>query len=233
MCLAVERVFDTDQCKKGRDFSLPRTVILPQNREKIKTGTISYAGLYYISNDGGVRMSEQNWLDIMNRQMWLKQIQETNQYTEKYGLQLSESETELLLTEKKNTLKETGRIEFGQSILPQIIYAFCDSSFISQNNYVDTLIRLQEIFFEYKNEMNDEISDEELLNFMREQFEDPCFGDLDYLESTCLEIFSEAIRAGYRNHIITKGKVEFSKADIVQRWDRELYLQVLRDLCWR
>lgn len=75
-------------------------------------------------------MGEQNWLDILNRQMGLKQIQETNQYTEKYGLQLSETEAELLLSERNNTLKATGRIEFGQSILPQIIYTFCDSSFI-------------------------------------------------------------------------------------------------------
>lgn len=178
-------------------------------------------------------MGEQNWLDILNRQMGLKQIQETNQYTEKYGLQLSETEAELLLSERNNTLKATGRIEFGQSILPQIIYTFCDSSFISQNNYLNTLIRLQEIFFEYKNEMHDEISDEELLNFMREQFEDVCYGDLDYLESTCLEIFSEAISAGYSGHKITQGKGEFSRIDIVQRWDKELYLQALRELCWR
>ncbi|MDD7371721.1 MAG: DUF6323 family protein [Firmicutes bacterium] len=60
---------------------------------------------------------------------------------------------QLLLTEKNNTLKEMGRIEFGQSILSQIIYAFCDSSYISQDNYLDSLIRLQEIFFEYKNEI--------------------------------------------------------------------------------
>ena len=98
-------------------------------------------------------MGEQNWLALMNRKMCLEQIQETNQYTENYGLQLSETEAELLLTEKNNTLKEMGRIEFGQSILPQIIYAFCDSSYISQDNYLDSLIRLQEIFFEYKNEI--------------------------------------------------------------------------------
>ena len=31
-------------------------------------------------------MDEQNWLEVMNRQQWMKQIQETNQYTSKYGL---------------------------------------------------------------------------------------------------------------------------------------------------
>lgn len=178
-------------------------------------------------------MDEQNWLEVMNRQQWMKQIQETNQYTSKYGLQLSEEDTELLIEEKNHTLKAERRVEFGQSVIPQIIYIFCDFAYISQDNYLDTLIRLQEIFFLYKNEMQDEITDEELLNFMKEQFEDICYGDLEYLESTCLEIFSEAIRAGYKGYKITQGKGEFSKIDIVQRWDKDLYLQTLKELCWR
>lgn len=178
-------------------------------------------------------MEDKNWLDILNGQIWLKQIQETNQFTEKYGLRLSERDAKILIAEKKNVLQAERRVEFGQSVLPQIIYAFCDSAYIMQDNYLDTLIRLQEIFFLYKNEMLDEITDEELLNFMREQFEDVCYGDLEYLETTCLEIFTEAIRAGYKEYQITQGKGEFSNMDIVQRWNRNLYLQTLKELCWR
>ena len=83
-------------------------------------------------------MDEQNWLEVMNRQQWMKQIQETNQYTSKYGLQLSEEDTEVLIEEKNHTLKAERRVEFGQSVIPQIIYIFCDSAFISQDNYLDT-----------------------------------------------------------------------------------------------
>jgi hypothetical protein len=81
--------------------------------------------------------------------------------------------------------------------------------------------------------MLDEITDEELLNFMREQFDDVCYGDLEYLETTCLEIFAEAIRAGYKDYQITQGKGTFSGMDIVQRWDRNVYLQTLREICRR
>ena len=109
----------------------------------------------------------------------------------------------------------------------------CDSSFISQSNYVETLIRLQAIFYLYKNEMQDEITDDELIQFMREQFETVCYGDLDYLEGTCLDIFAQAVRAGYRGYQKTQGHGEFEKFDIVQRWDKELYLETLRELCWR
>jgi hypothetical protein len=182
---------------------------------------------------GGMCMDGQNWLELLNRQTWLQQIQEINQYTEKYGLTLSEKDTEILLAEKNHTLRTEQRVEFGQSILPQIIYAFCDSSFISGDNYLDTLIRLQEIFYLYKNEMQDEITDEELIHFMREQFETVCYGDLDYLEGTCLDIFAQAIRAGYRGYKKTRGYGEFDKLDIVQRWDEKLYLETLRELCWR
>ncbi len=176
---------------------------------------------------------EKNWLELMSDRAWLKEVRETNQYTQQFGLVLSEEDTQLLLAEKNAILKTQRRVEFGQGILPQIIYVFCDSAFISQGDYVDTLNRLQEIFYLYKNEMQDEITDEELLNFMKEQFETVCYGDLNYLESTCLDIFAQAVRAGYRGYQETQGKGEFEKLDIVERWDKELYLEALRELCWR
>ena len=159
-------------------------------------------------------MSMENWMEQMNGQMWLEQVRETNQYTEKYGLTLSPEDTEILLAEKKQILKKERRVEFGESLLPRIIYTFCDSSYISQDEYVDTLVRLQEIFYLYKNEMQDEITDEELLNFMKEQFETVCFGDLQYLEGTCLDLFAQAIRAGYGGYSETQGRGEFSRFDI-------------------
>jgi len=178
-------------------------------------------------------MSEKNWLEIMNNQTWLKQVQNTNHYTMQFGLSLSEQDTKMLFSERNKILKDERRVEFGQSILPQIIYVFCNSAYISQANYKETLIRLQEMFYMYKNEMQDEITDEELLNFMKEQFETVCYGDLDYLEETCLDIFAQAIRAGYKGYKQTQGHGEFTKIDIVPRWDKELYLETLRELCWR
>lgn len=177
-------------------------------------------------------MDGQNWIEAVNRQLWQKQLQDANQYAVKYGLELSNGDLELLLEEKNHVLKAEQRVEFGKSILPQIIYSFCDSAYVFQDNFLETLIRLQEIFFLYKNEMCDEITDEELLNFMKEQFEGVCYGDLDYLEGTCLELFGEEVRAGYRGFQVSRGKGEFSKVDLVPRWDRELYLETLKELFW-
>ncbi len=175
----------------------------------------------------------QDWMVLLQRENQLVKVIETNQAAEKYGLVLSEEEAGLILEERCSALKEQRRVEFGEGITPQIIYEFCDSSFIDQNNYVSTIIRLQEIFYLYKNEMQDEITDAELLHFMKEQFEDICFGDLDYLEGTCLNIFSQAIRAGYRKYKTSQGYGEYAEFDEVKRWDYELYLEALDNLWGR
>lgn len=178
-------------------------------------------------------MGEKDWLDIMSKQTQVRQVLETNAYTEKYGLVLCAEEAELLAEERVNVLRSERRIEFGQGILPKIIYAFCDSAYITQDDYCDVLLRLQEIFYLYKNEMLDEITDDELLAFMRERFDEVCFGDLDYLAGTCLDIFAQAIRAGYMGHRASQGREGSDRFDIVERWDGELYMEALRDLAWR
>ena len=159
---------------------------------------------------------DKNWMVLLQEKNQVTGMLATNQTTARYGLTLSEEEAGLILAEKNRTLKEQKRVECGEGITPKIIYAFCDSDFIDQNNYVETLIRLQEIFYLYKNEMLDEISDEELLHFMREQFDG----------------VSQAIRAGYEGHRRSQGCEEYGQFDDVQRWDYELYREALRDLGW-
>ena len=174
-----------------------------------------------------------DWMILLQEQNQLSRVIKTNESTEQFGHCLTEQDAKLILEERKNSLAEQKRIEFGEGIATKIIYEFCDSDYIHQNNYVDTIIRLQEIFYLYKNEMQDEITDDELLHLMNEQFENLCFGDLDYLESTCLANFAEAIRAGYSGYKGSDGYGEYSKFDDVKRWDYELYLETLKELCWR
>ena len=175
-------------------------------------------------------MSKGNWLELAADQAQVGKVMETNQYTQRYGLILEPEDAQIIVAERRNTLREQKRVEFGQGILPQLIYEFCDSGYISQSNYVETMIRLQEIFYLYKNETMDELTDNELVHFMKEQFETVCYGDLDYLEGTCLDIFSQAVRSGYRGYRRTEGRGEYSQFDEVQRWDPELYLEALREL---
>ena len=155
-----------------------------------------------------------------------------NDKTKGFGLVLSEKEARELMVCRNKTLKKYQRVEFNEGILEKLIFVFCDSAYLNQEDYVETLARLQDIFYEFKNESLDLLTDDELLTFMREQFDGVCFGDLEYLEGTCLDKFAEAVRAGYRGYQATGGQGEYEQFDAVARWDRDVYLEVLSELFW-
>lgn len=171
-----------------------------------------------------------DWMEQFQLQNLTAQIIETNQKTERFGLFLSKEDAQIIVEERKNALREERRVEFGTGVISKIILEFCDSAYVNQDNYVGSLIRLQQIFYLFKNEMMDEITDDELLHFMKEQFEGICYGDFEYLEGTCLANFAKAIRAGYQGYKNTDGYGQYGEFDDVKRWDYDLYLEALKEL---
>ncbi|MCR4837967.1 MAG: DUF6323 family protein [Eubacterium sp.] len=107
---------------------------------------------------------------------------------------LSRQDAELLVKAKHQTLKELRVVELGDTILQQLHYLFCDSGYIMQKDYRDTLIRLQEIFFRVRDEVWDLITDEELMDTMHEYFEKRVGGDLDALD-VFMDEYSQTLRA--------------------------------------
>ncbi len=182
-----------------------------------------------------------NMFELMmleNQKHELQTVLECNTKTARFGLALSEEEATELTVVKKQTLKDERRVEFGSSILPELIYAFCDSQYITQDSYVATIAELQEIFYMFKNESMDDLTDSELLEFMKKQFEEICFGDLDYLKTTCLERYTRAIRSGYQTlsqqrlhdeYFTADRDNEYSKFSEETRWEYELYMTSLED----
>lgn len=135
---------------------------------------------------------------MQNSELAKKHLIACNDYTKKFGVVLSEEEASLLIQERKESLKEEGRVEFGEGILTKLIYAFCGSPYIYQDNYSDMIASLQRIFYLYKNESLDELTDDELIQFMKEEFDGACQGSTEYLEDTSLEAFAREIRRGTR-----------------------------------
>lgn len=170
---------------------------------------------------------------LMRQEKKLDKLTETNKTAERFGLVLSRQEALMIAEEEKNILKEQKRIEMGEGIAARIIYEFCDSAYIDQSSYVETVIRLQEIFYLYKNEMQDEISDEELLHLMKEFFENICFGDLDYLEGTCLSDFARAVRAGYDGYKRNGGRGEYLKFAGTECGNYERYRRIAEEIWGR
>lgn len=142
-------------------------------------------------------MNDKLFINLLeSNELQIQKVIRCNKYTEKFGVRLSEKDALMLLEARRNSLKEQERIEFGEGIIEKLIFAFCDSSYIYQDNYSDSIEYLMYIFYLYKNESLDEISDDELMEYMKKSFEGECQGSLEYLEHTCLEKFARNIRNG-------------------------------------
>lgn len=140
-------------------------------------------------------MEEMNLLDYLNSgSNQLERLMTCNQYTQKFGLTITKEDAEILVKDRKDALREQQRVEFGEGILAKLIFTFCDSPYIYQENLVDTIGRLQDIFYLYKNESLDELSDDELVEYMKKSFDGECQGSLDYLEETALDRFARKVR---------------------------------------
>ena len=151
---------------------------------------------------------ESSYLDIVNKrkQIEIKNIKKCNEYTSKYGLVLSDNQISNLLERRKETLKETGRIEFREGIIDKLIKEFCDSPYINQENYAEILYELIEMFYEYKNETMDLITDDELIEFMKKSFDGICQGDLEYLSGTVMYRMRENLLSGKPLEYIEEGE---------------------------
>lgn len=179
---------------------------------------------------------EENFYELLIRQKEseeLRVIEACNEKTDgRFGLSLSKEQARELIAGRNASLKKYQRVEFGKGILDKLIYTFCDSQFIDQAHYTEILEELQDIFYQFKNESMDRLTDDEVLEFMREQSETVCFGDLEYLKGTCLERFSRAVRGGYDAYRQSQGRGEYEQFSEEQRWDDTLYMRVLKEMFW-
>jgi 3',5'-cyclic AMP phosphodiesterase CpdA len=126
-----------------------------------------------------------------------EELRQTNALTGRFSLSLSEKQIAEIVDKRSEALAATGRVEFGRGIIKTLIEAFCDSPFIDQANYEDTILELLDSFYYFKNESEDRIPDDELIAIMRHHFDTTCQGSLDYLSGTTLEDLCRNTRYGY------------------------------------
>ena len=84
------------------------------------------------SMEEGVIMEEKDWIKLFSAQNQIQKVMEMNRQTERFGLALTQEEAKLLVENRNLVLKEQQRVEVGEGILPQLIFAFCDSAYIDQ-----------------------------------------------------------------------------------------------------
>jgi len=104
-----------------------------------------------------------------------------NAKTARFGLTLSPEQIAALAAGRTQALRNTGRVEFGEGILPRLVLAFCDSPYLYQEDYAETMLTLQEIFYNFKNEFQERLSDDGLLRLLRRAFDERAHGAAEYL----------------------------------------------------
>ena len=137
--------------------------------------------------------------NLLEKQIF-NDISKCNEFTNEYGLMLQEEDVKEIIKTRNIALEKSGRIEFNGQIINKIIMIFCDSPYISQHNYSDTINELVEIFYNYKNETLDYISDDELIEIMEDKFNNYCQGSLELLEGKVLYKIADNIRRGLKDY---------------------------------
>ena len=142
----------------------------------------------------------------------VQEVMKCNELTGRFGLQLNETQALMLVETRSFALKENGRIEFGGGVIDKIINEFCDSPYLSIDNYEETLHELLELFYHYKNETMDLINDDELIEFMKVSFDGDCQGSLELLAGRELYHLARKLRYGYDPDAFNESE-EFEEED--------------------
>jgi len=106
-----------------------------------------------------------------------------NKASAPHGLSLTPEQVYALAERRVEALRETQRVEFGRGILVELVTAFASSPYLTAENYDSTLAELQDIFYHLKEESEEQVPDNELIDAMRHLFDNETHGVTETLET--------------------------------------------------
>ena len=115
----------------------------------------------------------------------IKSIVDKNIILSEFGITVSEQEAKELIAIRNEALKRNGRIEFRHDIIEKLIFAFCDSRCINNEDFVERVGEFVDMFYYFRNETN--VSDDEIISAMRMTF-DKDNGSEEMVESRTLDM---------------------------------------------
>lgn len=134
--------------------------------------------------------------DILLNQQTVADIVKCNEKINRFGLTITAADANQLVKTRNESLINNGRIEFGGETVKSLILHFCDSPHLSQEEFAPVLHELIEIFYYFKNETLDRLSDDELITLMKKYFDGQSGGSLELLKGRELEQLARDIRSG-------------------------------------
>lgn len=118
----------------------------------------------------------------------------SNEETRKYGLVITNAEAEEIIEARNRSISSHGRVELGIEVVKKIIVVFSTSAYINRDEYAETISELVDIFYYMKNETEDTIGDDELIDMMQVYYNGSCQGSLDLLKNRELALFAAKFR---------------------------------------
>ncbi|WBW97286.1 DUF6323 family protein [Oceanirhabdus sp. W0125-5] len=127
------------------------------------------------------------------KEIQINELLETNKESEEFNLILTKEDTKEIIKVRGWALQSYGRIEIDMGVAKKLIEKFSSSPFITQEEYVLTLNNLQEIFYYMKNETEDRIGDDMVIDIIYDFYNNECGGDIEFLWEK-IQVFSEKFR---------------------------------------
>lgn len=123
----------------------------------------------------------------------INELLEVNEEIKKSGIALTLEDAKQIINVRNKVLQGYGRIELSFEVTKKLIKVFGSSTFINDKNYMYILNDMQETFYYLKNETEDRLGDDKLIELMKDLFENYCEGSVELLNSH-LEEFSRNFR---------------------------------------
>lgn len=132
--------------------------------------------------------------DALQLKVTADELAACNDEIGRHGLSLSVEDVKAIVAGRAEALREADRVEFGGGVAKELVLGFAGSPYVSQSTFVQTIIDLQELFYDFKNESLELIPDADLIAKMRSLFDDVANGDLGYLEEALFEGLGRSVR---------------------------------------
>lgn len=100
-----------------------------------------------------------------------KKIMKLNEKSIDYGLVLMEENICEIFKNTREILKKAGRIETSTDLLEKIITFLYSSPYTQKYDYVQVISDMEEIFYYFKNQVLDLISDDEIIEILSDIYD--------------------------------------------------------------
>jgi hypothetical protein len=155
---------------------------------------------------------------LIQQQRTINEIVKYNELSVNHGLTLTSAEALDLFETRSEALKDTERIELGSGVIGKLIEEFCDSPYISKTEYANTLNSLIEIFYYYKSDVENLISDDNLISHMKSAFNGICEGSIELLAEKEMMSFTKNLRYSYDEDMWSEEDVDDDDEDEYEQY---------------